>query len=144
MFVAAVACAPLQYTLRTVKVGLVAPLSGPAHVDGQQWVLKARDAVWRWNTTVLAGRPYRIELVIYDAVEGTAVARRLSVDPEVIGAVMASPQAAPEDMAILVPDLASLDQAMGQLLDAVTQSLGQPAAVRREAVRAILGKPAAR
>lgn len=81
---ALLSCTAPQYTLRTAKIGLVAPLSGGG---GHGWVAQARDAVREWNQTVLAGRPFRIELIVYDEDEGPVVARRLLVDPEVRGVV---------------------------------------------------------
>lgn len=94
---ALVACSAPQYSLRTAKIGLIAPLSGPSQGEGARWVQGARDAVREWNQTTLAGRPYRIELVIYDEAEGPAVARRLLVDPEVLGLV------APENSPLIAP-----------------------------------------
>ena len=80
------ACIPLQYDLRLVKIGLVAPLSGAARAEGQRWVFAARDAGREWNQAEGSGR-YRVELIAYDEADGPAVARRLVVDSEVLGVV---------------------------------------------------------
>jgi len=89
------ACTDPRHTLRTAKIGLVAPLS---RGEGNAWVAQARNAVREWNQTVLAGRPFRIELIVYDEDEGPAVARRLLVDPEVRGVVAGA-------TSLLVPSL---------------------------------------
>ena len=79
-------CAAPQYTLRTVRIGLVAPLSGPGQGEGYRWVFAARQAVRQWNETD-GSHPYRVELVSYDEAEGSAVPRRLGVDPDLLGVV---------------------------------------------------------
>lgn len=61
---------------------MIAPLS---RGEGHAWVSQAREAVRDWNQAVLAGRPFRVELIVYDEDEGPAVPRRLLVDPEVWG-----------------------------------------------------------
>ena len=78
------ACNDPRYALRTAKIALIAPLS---EADGHSWVAQARDAAREWNQTVLAGRPFRIELIVYDVDEGPVVVHRLLVDPEVRGVV---------------------------------------------------------
>ncbi len=83
LLLVALACSPLQYNLRTIKIGLVAPITGPRHAEGEAWVPEVRAMVSEWNRG--ATGLYRVELVIYDESEGPVVARRLAVDPEVLG-----------------------------------------------------------
>ena len=69
-----------------LKVGLVTPLSGPYNAEGTRWLLAAKLAVEQWNATHEYS-PYRIELVTHDETEGPDVARRLALDPEVLGVI---------------------------------------------------------
>lgn len=133
-----IGCISPHYQLRLVKIGLVAPLSGQTHAEGQRWAAVAREKVREWNTTVLAGRPYRVELVIYDEGEGEAVPRRLGTDPEVVGAIVSSERSRPAEMAVILASGDSLEQSVTEMLEAVTGALERPERNRREAVRANL------
>ena len=79
-------CSQANYQFNTVKIGLVAPLSGENFSEGYRWLYAARQAIADWNAAA-SSKPYRIELVAYDETEGAAVARRLTLDPDVLGVV---------------------------------------------------------
>ncbi|MEK7216614.1 MAG: ABC transporter substrate-binding protein, partial [Chloroflexota bacterium] len=82
----AAACAVPSMTFRTVKIGLVAPLSGEAAGEGGRWVIAARQAVDVWNADPTHG-DVRKELVVLDEAEGEAAAQSLVLDPRVLGVV---------------------------------------------------------
>ncbi len=86
LLVAAAGCQTAQHDVRMVKVGLVTPLSGPYNAEGTRWLLAAKLAVAQWNASHEYS-PYRIELVTHDETEGPDVARRLALDPEVLGVI---------------------------------------------------------
>ncbi len=86
LLVAAAGCQTAQHDVRMLKVGLVTPLSGPYNAEGTRWLLAAKLAVEQWNATHEYS-PYRIELVTHDETEGPDVARRLALDPEVLGVI---------------------------------------------------------
>ncbi len=86
LLVAAAGCQTAQHDVRMVKVGLVTPLSGPYNAEGTRWLLAAKLAVEQWNASHEYS-PYRIELVTHDETEGPDVARRLALDPEVLGVI---------------------------------------------------------
>lgn len=73
-------------SFETVRIGLVAPLSGSDFSEGARWLYAARQAVSTWNAEAGA-MSYRVELVAYDEAEGPAVARRLALDPDVVAVV---------------------------------------------------------
>ena len=73
-----------NYNVHIVSLGLVAPLSGDAHLVGADWVFAARRAIDEWNAAGEAV-PFRVRLVIYDQAEGPVLARRLAVDPSIMG-----------------------------------------------------------
>ncbi len=134
------ACTAPEYTLRTVKIGLVAPLSGPKQGEGARWAQAARNTVRGWNQTALAGRPYRVELIIYDEAEGPVVARRLLLDAAVLAVACDrnSPifaRLAGEGVGVLaVGSESDVTHAIGRLLEAVTATLEDPASDRRQSV----------
>ncbi|MSQ27290.1 MAG: ABC transporter substrate-binding protein [Dehalococcoidia bacterium] len=82
----AAACAVPSMTFRTVKIGLVAPLSGEAAGEGGRWVIAARQAVDVWNADPTHG-DVRKELVVLDEAEGEAAVQSLVLDPRVVGVV---------------------------------------------------------
>ncbi len=86
LLVAATGCQTAQHDVRMLKVGLVTPLSGPYNAEGTRWLLAAKLAVEQWNATHEYS-PYWIELVTHDETEGPDVARRLALDPEVLGVI---------------------------------------------------------
>lgn len=92
--VLALACrAPALGPFTTVKIGLVAPLSGAAAAEGGRWVVAAQQAVHHWNATNEA--PFKVELVVYDEADGPSAARNLVADPRVVGVTgFARPNAA--------------------------------------------------
>lgn len=81
-----VGCAGTQHTVRTVKLALVTPLSGPYAPEGTRWLFAAKLALEEWNAAH-ADSPYPVELVTHDEEEGPAVARRLALDPAVLAVI---------------------------------------------------------
>lgn len=79
-------CQRADYQFRTYKIGLAAPLSGQAFSEGNRWLGAARLAIGQWNEAAGARR-YRMELVALDEAEGPSGARRLALDPDVLGVV---------------------------------------------------------
>ena len=73
-------CLPSAYSVPTVKLGLVAPLSGEGADEGYRWVYAAKQAIAVWNA---AGHGVLAELVADDDADGPAVAARLAADPAV-------------------------------------------------------------
>jgi len=74
-----------RYSMPTLKLGLVAPLSGEPAAEGYRWVFAAKQAVAAWNST--APLAFQMELVVHDEGDGVAAARRLVADPQVVGVI---------------------------------------------------------
>ncbi len=74
-----------RYSVPTLKLGLVAPLSGEPATEGYRWVFAAKQAVAAWNGS--APLPFRMELVVHDEGDGVVAARRMVADPQVVGVI---------------------------------------------------------
>lgn len=77
-------CLPSAYSVPTVKIGLVAPLTGEAADEGYRWVYAAKQAIATWNA---AGHGVQAELVADDDADGPPVAARLAADAGVAAVV---------------------------------------------------------
>lgn len=77
-------CGPSKPQIQTVKIGLVAPFEGPGYDEGYRILSAVKLAVREWNSK-RGSEGYRVELVAYDERDEGLEAKKLAIDPQVMG-----------------------------------------------------------
>lgn len=77
-------CGPAKPVPETVKIGLVAPFEGPGYEEGYKILFAVKLALGEWNAKGGPGG-YQVELIAYDEREEGLEARKLALDPQIVG-----------------------------------------------------------